>query len=155
MKSKYIAALVLALAIPVNAQAATFEVETPKEVTKAAEKWGEYYDICPELLISICYEESRYISDIVNKESGCIGVMQIHKPSHKDRLKRLRITDLTDIDQNIHVGADYLSELFEEYEDVGVVLGKYHGEPTAETRISKYTKKVLKDSEQLERMNGK
>lgn len=155
MKSKAIIALLIALSLPIDAQAKTFEVEPSAEVIRSAEKWGEEYDICPELILAICYNESRYTANAVNKETGCYGVMQIQKKSHKDRMKRLKVNDLNNIDQNIHVGADYLAELFEEYEDVSVVLGKYHGEPQAETKVSKYTKKVLKHSAQMERDNGK
>lgn len=42
----------------------TSDTEIPKEVEEACIKYGEAYDICPELLEAICYEESRYKADV-------------------------------------------------------------------------------------------
>lgn len=67
------------------------------------------------------------------------------------------VTDIYSIDGNIHVGADYLSELFEKYCDVGIVLMVYHGENNAATKteLSDYADWILTRSAELERMNGK
>lgn len=53
--------------------------------------------------------------------------------------------------------ADYLSELFEKYCDVGTVLMVYHGEKNAATKteLSDYADWILTRSAELERMNGK
>ena len=50
--------------------------------------------------------------------------------------------------------------MFEQYEDVGVVLGVYHGESDAVRRgqsgkLSSYVTKILKRYEELERLAGK
>ena len=86
--------------------------------------------------------------------------MQINEPYHKERMERLGVTDIFDLEGNIHVGADYLAELFAQYQDVGVVLSVYHGESKAVERankgnLSKYVKKILAKSEELERLHGK
>ena len=143
------------VAVPINATS-----KVPKEVKAACEKWGEEYGICPELLESIAYEESRYTADAKSKDGGCLGLMQIHKASHKQRIKNLEIKDLYNIDDNVQVATDYLAELFEEYEEVSTVLMIYHGEKDAVRKseqgiVSKYAKKVLKRSEALERQHGK
>lgn len=154
--SKLLVIALIWLLLPINAQArTTVDDETPLDIWESAITWGEYYNICPELIIAVCYQESRFKTDAVNDASGCYGVMQIQEKSHRARIKRLGVTDLMDVDQNIHVGADYLHELFEQYEDVGVVLGMYHGERTAETQLSSYTDAVLKNSERLERLHEK
>lgn len=151
-------AIFLLLSTPVQARSYVDD-ETPIEIQIACNKYGEKYNICPELLESICYAESRYTADVVDASKTCYGLMQIHKASHKDRMKRLGVTDLYDIDSNIHVGADYLSELFEQYEDVGVVLTVYHGEKNVERakqgRLSSYVTGILEMSESLERLHGK
>ena len=72
----------------------------------------------------------------------------------------LGATDLKDIDDNIHVGADYLAELFADYEDVGIVLGLYHGESNAVERakrgqLSNYVTEILEMSYELEEQHGK
>ena len=67
------------------------------------------------------------------------------------------MTDIYSVDGNIHVGADYLSELFGKYCDVGIVLMVYHGEKNAATKteLSDYADCILTRSAELERMNGK
>lgn len=134
--------------------------KVPKDVRAACEKWGEEYGICAELLESIAYEESRYTADITSKDGSCHGLMQIHKASHKQRMKNLGVTDLYDLDSNVQVAADYLAELFEEYEEVSTVLMIYHGEKDAvrkgeQGKISRYAKRVMKRSESLERAHNK
>ena len=98
----------------------TYDTEAPIEVQEACNKWGEYYDICPELLQAICWNESRYETDLVN--GTCKGIMQINEPVHTARIEKLGVTDIYDIDENIHVGADLLAELFADYPDAGTVL---------------------------------
>lgn len=148
--------LVIFLLTPMTAEARSYvDDETPIEIQIAANKWGCEYNICPELIIAICYQESRFDEKAVNPDGTCYGVMQIQTKSHTDRMKRLGVTDLTDVDQCVHVGTDYLAELFERYEDVAIVLGTYHGESKAEEEISTYTSDILTNSERLERLHGK
>ena len=152
-----VCAAVMLFNLPVMAQTNVDE-ETPLEVQIACNKYGEQYDICPELIEAICYNESRYIPDI--SYGTCRGIMQINEPYHKDRMERLGVSDIYDLEGNILVGTDYLAELFATYNDVGIVLSVYHGEAKAVERakngnLSGYVKKILKKSEQLERLHGK
>lgn len=154
--SKFIIALLVWCLIPISAQARTeVDTETPWQIWEIADKYGQEYNICPELILAVCYQESRYKVDAVSAAGDCFGIMQIQAKSHKSRMKRLGVTDLLDADQCIHVGADYLAELFEQYEDVGIVLGIYHGESTAFTKTSAYTTEILERSEHLERLHEK
>lgn len=128
------------------------------EVQEICVKYGEQYGICPELLMSIIERESAGQSDI--ESGGCKGLMQISDRWHTERMNRVGVTDIYDMDGNIHVGADYLAELFEEYGEVATVLMVYHGEEDAVTRaengeISKYADWILNRSAELERWNGK
>ena len=87
-------------------------------------------------------------------------MMQISGRWHTDRMERLGVTDIYDVDGNIHVGTDYLAELFEEYGEVTTVLMVYHGERNAVEKsengeISKYADWILTRSAELERRNGK
>lgn len=136
----------------------TYDTEAPVEVQEACMKWGGVYDICPELLEAICWNESRYETDLVN--GTCKGIMQINEPVHTARIEKLGVTDIYDIDENIHVGADLLAELFADYPDAGTVLGLYHGEKKAVSKgktgnYSTYTKTILEKSYELERVHGK
>lgn len=125
------------------------------EAQEACVKYGEEYGICSELLMAIIERESSGRPDA--ESGGCKGLMQISDRWHKDRMERLEVTDIYDVDGNIHVGADYLAELFEKYEDVGIVLMVYHGEKDAATKteLSDYADWILTRSAELERMNGK
>lgn len=126
-----------------------------EDAQEACVKYGEEYGICPELLMAMIERESSGRPDVEN--GGCKGLMQISDRWHKDRMERLEVTDIYDVDGNIHVGADYLAELFEKYEDVGIVLMVYHGEKNAATKteLSDYADWILTRSAELERMNGK
>ena len=126
-----------------------------EDAQEACVKYGEEYGICSELLMAIIERESSGRPDA--ESGGCKGLMQISDRWHKDRMERLGVTDIYSIDGNIHVGADYLSELFEKYCDVGIVLMVYHGEKNAATKteLSDYADWILTRSVELERMNGK
>ena len=130
----------------------------PEDVKAICEKYGNEYDIAPELLEAICWNESRFTAKAEN--GSCKGIMQINITAHKSRMEKLGVTDIWDIDSNIHVGADYLAELFNSYEDVGAVLGSYHGEKNAVDRakkgnLSSYSKRILKKAAYYERLHGK
>ena len=128
--------------------------ETPLDVQIAANK----YDICPELLEAIMYYESRYTVDAEN--GPCKGIMQINAAYYTDRMHKFGITDYWNLENNILLATDYLAELFKEYEDVGIVLGVYHGESNAVSRgkegnLSNYVKKIIDKASELERIHGK
>lgn len=129
------------------------------------ESWIDYIEIicqerniCPELVEAIIEAESSWNPKAQNGD--CIGLMQVSESWHQDRMERLGVTDLTEPYDNILVGVDYLSELFERYEDVGAVLMKWNGDSKLseylETgELSEYAEKVLERSAELERLHGK
>lgn len=128
------------------------------EIQAECESIGGEYGICPELLEAMIETESSGSKTAQN--GSCKGLMQVNAEIHADRMERLGVTDIYDEHGNILVAADYLLELFEEYEDPGLVLMKYNGVSNAESRAESgrytaYAKKILKRSEQLERIHGK
>ena len=129
----------------------------PNEVREAAEKWGEVYNICPEFIEALAYQESRYQADVVSADGKYIGLCQINPGCHKKRMDKLGVDDLTDVDGNIAVACDYLAELFEQYEgDVDVVVMAYNGDSSWKNgHTSKYAKEILERSAELERLHGK
>ena len=134
------------------------KVEVPEEIKEISEELGQAYGICPETIQSIGYMESRFQSDAVNGD--CIGIMQVSEKWHKDRMKRLGVTDLTDPRGNMTVAVDYLSELIEDGEDLEAALMRYHGESRISQKLeagemSDYVEAVLEVSAMLERRNGK
>ena len=156
-----IAIIAVFLFFPIKADARSYiDNEIPIEIQIACNKYGEEYGICPELLESICYQESRFDESVIDITGSCYGLMQVQKVSHYERMKALNADDLLDIDSNVHVATDYLSELFEQYEDVATVLMVYHGEKNAVRRsqqgiVSQYAKEVLERSYELEELHGK
>lgn len=120
---------------------------------------GEKYCICPELLMAMIEAESSGNPNATN--GTCKGLMQVSDKWHTERMKRLGVTDIYEPYGNILVATDYLLELFEKYEDVGVVLMKYNGDSrvndfaNGKCGMSGYAKKILARSEMLERVHGK
>lgn len=134
-------------------------VEVPTQVIELSEQIGQEYGICPELLQAIGWRESRFQAEARN--GSCVGMMQVSEYWHRDRMDKLGVTDLTNPAQNMEVAADYLLELFQSYQDAGIVLMIYHGdsrvwdvlEGTGE--LSSYAREILELSERLERQHGK
>ena len=129
------------------------------EIMQIANNVGEIYGISPEFLASIAYYESRWNPDVSN--GSCKGLMQVSERWHKNRMKKLGVSNLKDPYGNMMVAADYLRELFEKYDDPAVVLMKYNGDSRAEkfikgsAGISQYAENVLEKSMELERKHGK
>lgn len=129
-----------------------------EEAYQACEEIGEQYGICPELLMAIAETESS--GRAVATRGDCKGLMQVSERWHKDRMKRLGVTDIYDEYGNILVATDYLLELFKEEEDVSIVLAKYNGDSRADEmaergEISEYAGRILTRSAELERAHGK
>ena len=121
-------------------------------------EYGEMYDICPELLMAMIEVES---SGNPKAENGdCKGLMQISERWHTARMAEIGADDIWCETDNIHIGANYLNELFNRYEDVALVLMVYNGESDAVEKaengyISDYARKILDRSAELERWKGK
>lgn len=135
-------------------------VEIPEEVEFWCEYYGEKYDICPEVLEAVCWKESRCTQDAQSGDKTCKGLMQIKVGSHKARMQRCNVQNIFGVQENIKVGADYLSEL-QETEDIAVSLAKYNGASEAQVErvrqgnYTGYVKKVLEVSAALERAHYK
>lgn len=151
--------IIIALVFSTESYAMEEDTFLSKTAVKACEKYGEEYNICPELLIAIAEKESK--GDPYAENGSCKGIMQVSEKWHKDRMKRLGVTDIFDTKGNILVATDYLYELFEKYEGVGMVLMVYNGDSDAEdymngnTELSDYAEEILERSEELERLHEK
>ena len=137
-----------------------FEADTyiSEEYQSYCEEIGEMYCVCPELLVAMIETESYGNPDATN--GTCKGLMQVSEKWHKDRMERLGVKDIYDPYGNILVATDYLMELAEKYEDVGIVLDVYNGNSksmqNAENGVlSDYASKILYRAEMLERIHGK
>ena len=159
--------MVLSMAPSVTAQANSMsyipteeETGVPEEIYQYAEVIGDEFNICPELLMALAERESCFQADAEN--GSCKGLLQVNATTHKQRFVDAgwSSSEWSDAYKNMYVGADYLHDLFEQYEDVGIVLGVYHGERNAVSKgksgnLSSYVTKILERSEELERLHGR
>ena len=129
------------------------------DIVAYTDEIGEEYGICPEFIQAIIERESRGDKDANN--GYCIGIMQIYQKYQEDRMERLGVSDLYDPYSNILVGADYLAELFDKYEDPYLVLMVYNmGYRKAISLYSNeqytdYAVEICDRSVELERLHGK
>ena len=159
--------MVLSMAPSVTAQANSMsyipteeETGVPEDIYQYAEVIGDEFNICPELLMALAERESCFQADAEN--GACKGLMQVNAKTHSQRFEDAgwNSSDWSDSYKNMYVAASYLSDLFDKYEDVGIVLGVYHGESKAVEKgmsgnLSSYTTKILERSEELERIHQK
>ncbi len=138
--------------------------EIPEDILETAEEIGTEYCVSPALIEAMCYEESRFTPNVVNKSGKNYGLMQINPSFNVDRMQRLGVTkdDLLTVRGNILVGTDLLAELFETYEDVGEVLLIYGGFSQAKKDayhtkgvLPAYITRLLKRAEEYERRETK
>lgn len=153
------AAVCMMFGIAVTANTESTDTKLSEEYVYYCEEAGKSYNICPELLQAIIEAESGGDPDAVG-EAGEIGMMQIYPVYHQGRALHLSVYNLFDPEGNILVGADYLAELFAEYQDMGTVLMIYNGTEDAELRGSNgdytdYAEKIMQRAEELERLHGK
>ena len=144
-------------------------VEIPEEIIELTEIIGQKYEICPELLQAIIWQESRCIASV--KNASCSGLMQINvsQAFNKKHIKEMAADkDLTyseaifDAEINIEAGAQLLRYLFDNFgDDPAEILMRYNGDSTNLKRykcggdMSSYAQDTLEISELLERAHGK
>ncbi len=154
-----LAASLFLIMVPVQASAGQAQIKVPEKIIKLSEQIGKEYNICPELLQAMAFKESTFRPKAEN--GTCIGLMQINEPFHRERMDKLGINDLYDPKQNMIMAADYLIELFEKHEDIGIVLMVYNGSKNPEEyvtrtgKLSDYAEQVLELSAVLEEQHGK
>lgn len=134
----------------------------PEEIRTDCEEVGLMFNICPEILESMAYRESRFIPTVTN--GNHYGLMQVNVKIHAARLEKYGYTeeDMFDPYCNLVVAADYLAELYEMYGDENpIVLSVYSGNWKAVSRykeyghLSSYVEDVLTRSAEYERLHGK
>jgi soluble lytic murein transglycosylase len=104
---------------------------------------SKQFEIPPSFLASLVYNESRFNPEAVSTQNA-YGLAQIQLPTAKHVLKReINVSDLKEPELNLKIGAKYLRELLDRYEDDKIkVLIAYNLGPTKLDR-------GLKDGNQL------
>lgn len=133
------------------------ETYLSQEVQDACDKYAEEYGISRFVLYALVESESSGRQYVTNASGTCKGLAQVNDTIHADRMERLGVTDIYDIDGNIHVAVDYLMELADasDYGDISYVLDRYNGNSKADYYqengiLSPYAEKVLDRAYKLE-----
>lgn len=172
MKRKIIIAII-AVIMAVSIPTTTFAEERcicvcnqniSEDAISACFKYGKEYNICPELIIAVVEYESNGNPNALGKDGDC-GLMQVIPQYHYERAEKLgyerELQTYFETDSNIHIGTDYLAELFRKYDDVCLVLMCYNqGEKSAlkdwnNGIISDYALNITEITAELERNHGK
>lgn len=139
-----------------------YEDGIPSNIREYCDLVGTEYNICPELLEAMAYNESRFIPTVTNGK--CYGLMQVNVKVHADRIAKYDWTeeDMYDPYKNLMVAADYLKELYDTYgDDNPIVLSIYSGDWKAVTMykeygfLSEYVQTILDRSAKYERLHDK
>lgn len=96
------------------------------EINSHVEKTAKRYGLDSKIIKALIEEESGWISSAEGDDGNSIGLMQIQERWHKERMKRLGVTNLYDSEQNITVGCDVLSELLNKYGNYEDALSVYN-----------------------------
>lgn len=145
------------------------KINIPGEIIEITEDIGTEYNICPELIQALIWQESRCISTVYN--SNCKGLMQVNTAVsfNANNIKELAAakgmsyqSGIWDESVNIEAGVRLLAFLFQEYgDDPAEIIMRYNGDSTNLKRylsggeMSDYASEVLELSELLERAHGK
>lgn len=101
----------------------------PINVRIYCEVIGNQFNICPEVLESMAYQESRFKVDAANGPYK--GLMQVNVNIHSERIAKYGYTPedmTTSAYANILIAGDYLAELYALYGDENpIVLSVYSG----------------------------
>lgn len=135
--------------------------EVPEDLIEYFEYVAASYNICPEFLEAIAFYESRYDASVTN--GNHYGLMQINVRVHAKRIKKFGWTkkDMLEPYKNLTIAADYLSDLYEKYEDTAMVVLLYTGNKKAlhdylrNGTLPDQAQKILDKSYELERIHGK
>lgn len=113
------------------------QLETNNHIDKMAKRYG----LDSRIIRALIEEESGWLASAEGDDRESIGLMQIQKRWHKERMKRLGVNDLYDPEQNITVGCDILSELLNKYGNYTDALSAYNSGNTKDGRD--YAERIL------------
>jgi membrane-bound lytic murein transglycosylase MltF len=85
-----------------------------QQLVEIFQRYGEEYDFDWLALAAQGYQESKLEQDM-RSSAGAIGVMQLLQSTAEDRW--VNITDIEEVENNIHAGAKYLAFLRDRYFD--------------------------------------
>jgi glycoside hydrolase family 23 protein len=111
------------------------------EINSHVEKTAKRYGLDSKIIKALIEEESGWVASAEGDNGNSIGLMQIQERWHKERMKRLGVTNLYDSEQNITVGCDILSELLNKYGNYRDALSAYNSGNIKDGRA--YAERIL------------
>lgn len=138
-------------------KATYFDVPLSKDLQNYIFKVCKSYDVDPSIIIAMIWKESTYRVDVMGDNGNAYGLMQIQPRWHKERMKKLGVTDLLDPYQNVLVGIDYFAELYHKKDSYTWALMAYNGGPdyanklTKSGKVSSYASAILQKQKDLKR----
>ena len=76
--------------------------------------------------------------------------MQVNENVHQERMKKLGVKDIYDLDGNIHTATDLLSELYKDKKSISKALDAYNGNKGN----TAYVSDILRTAAALDRIGG-
>ena len=111
------------------------------EINSHVEKTAKRYGLDSKIIKALIEEESGWLASAEGDNGQSVGLMQIQEHWHKERMKRLGVTNLYDPEQNIIVGCDILSELLNKYGNYEDALSVYNSGNIKDGRA--YAERIL------------
>lgn len=96
------------------------------EINSYVEKTAKRYGLDSKIIKALIEEESGWLASAEGDNGQSVGLMQIQERWHKERMKRLGVTNLYNPEENVTVGCDILSELLNKYGNYKDALSVYN-----------------------------
>ena len=116
------------------------ELETDSHIDKMAKRYG----LNPNIIKALIEEESGWCESAEGDNGNSVGLMQIQEHWHKERMKRLGVTNLYNPEENVTVGCDILSELLNKYGNYKDALSVYNSGNIHDGK--QYAERILKNA---------
>lgn len=113
------------------------QLDAEDHIDKTAKRYG----LDPQIVKALIEEESGWYASAEGDNGQSIGLMQIQPRWHKERMKRLKVTDLYDPEQNVTVGCDILAELYQKHGNYEDALSVYNSGNTKDGQ--QYAERIL------------
>ena len=144
-------------AAPVEDPVLYFDVPLSKDLQNHIFTLCETYGVDPAIVVAMIERESGFRPAVKGDNRRSYGLMQIQLRYHKERMKKLGVTDLLNPYHNVAVGIDLLGELSDRGKSLEWVLMAYNGGYGYADRnisagtISNYAKAVIARSKELKK----
>jgi soluble lytic murein transglycosylase-like protein len=99
-----------------------------KEINTAIIKYSREFRLPPTFVLHLMKRESNF-DTLAKSKAGAVGLMQVMPKAHKDKMKKIGITngDLYHIDNNVRLGCWILREYFNKTGSIEKALKRYVG----------------------------